>query len=82
MPVREMLSPAPPRSAFDLEKRVETRLRSSSHGPIRRLTCEVRRRALILRGCVPSFYMKQLAQTLVRDLLSDELVVDNQIEVE
>jgi hypothetical protein len=37
---------------------------------------------LIPRGRVPSFYMKQMAQTVVRDLLIDGFVIDNQVEVD
>jgi hypothetical protein len=49
---------------------------------VRHVLCEVRQRVLILRGCLPSFYMKQIAQTVVRDLLSDGFVMDNQVEVD
>lgn len=57
-------------------------LRSSSYHPVRRVSCEVRDRVLILRGRVPSFYMKQLAQTVVRDLLNAGLLIDNRVEVD
>jgi len=46
------------------------------------VACEVRQRVLVLRGRVPSFYLKQVVQTVVRDLLSDGLVIDNQVEVD
>lgn len=57
-------------------------LRSSLYGAIRCVVCELCQRVLILRGRVPSFYMKQMAQTVVRDLLSEGFVIDNQVEVD
>jgi hypothetical protein len=37
---------------------------------------------LILQGRVPTFYLKQVAQTVVRDLLNDGFVIDNRVEVD
>ncbi|MBW3599857.1 MAG: BON domain-containing protein [Planctomycetes bacterium] len=45
--------------------RVQSRLRSSSYYPLRNLECEVRRDVVVLRGRLPSFYLKQVAQELV-----------------
>lgn len=67
---------------FATEERARAMLRSSSYGPVRHVACEVRQRVLVLRGRVPSFYLKQVVQTVVRDLLSDGLVIDNQVEVD
>ena len=44
------------------------------------IACEYRQGTLTLRGRVPSFYLKQVAQTAVRDLSGVEQVV-NGIEV-
>ncbi len=65
-----------------IEDRASAVLRSSCYHPVRHVSCEVRERVLILRGRVPSFYLKQIAQTVVRDLLSDGLVIDNRVEVD
>ena len=54
----------------------------SSYHAVRRLSCEVRNCTLTLRGRVPSFYMKQIAQTVVRHLLEGGMVIDNQLEVD
>lgn len=65
-----------------VEDQANAVLRSSSYHPVRRVTCEVRQRVLILRGRVPSFHMKQIAQTVVRNLLHDGLAIDNRVEVD
>ena len=57
-------------------------LQSCSYHAVRHLSCEVREHVVILRGRVPSFYLKQIAQTLMLDLLSDSLVIDNRVEVD
>ncbi len=69
-------------SARAIEDRAIALLRSSSYHPVRHVACEVSERALILRGRVPSFHLKQIAQTIVRGLLSDGLVIDNRLEVD
>ena len=65
-----------------IEDRASAVLRSSSYHPIRHVSCEVSERVLILRGRVPSFYLKQIAQTVVRHLLENGLVIDNRVEVD
>ena len=57
---------------------VETMLRGSPHLQLRNVKCELREEVLILRGVVPSFHLKQLAQTLLKDL---DIEIENQIEV-
>lgn len=65
-----------------IEDKAIALLQSSSYRPVRRVSCEVRRQVLILRGRVPSFYMKQMAQTIVRELLSEGIAINNEVEVE
>jgi osmotically-inducible protein OsmY len=50
------------------------------HLSVQRIWCDFDRGRLILRGQVPSFYFKQLAQEAVADLDGVEQVV-NEIEV-
>ena len=65
-----------------LEAQVSAVLRESSYDAVRRVSCEVRNCVLTLRGRVPSFYMKQITQEVVRQLLDGSLVIDNQLEVD
>jgi osmotically-inducible protein OsmY len=56
------------------------RLRNSPHLSLQRIWCEYDRGELFLRGQVPSFYYKQLAQEAVAGLEGVRQVV-NDIEV-
>lgn len=63
-----------------LLEKVQDALHHSPYLPLRALTCYVHERVVILRGTVPTFYCKQLAQSLVAELPGvDE--VNNQISV-
>ena len=55
------------RSAPPLElsiSRVQTQLRASPYWPVRQLVCEIDRERIVLRGTVPCYYLKQVAQTV------------------
>jgi osmotically-inducible protein OsmY len=56
------------------------RLKSASYAPVRNVSCEYDEGVLFLRGQVPSFFQKQLAQEAVFKLDGVTSVV-NQIEV-
>jgi hypothetical protein len=55
-------------------------LRSSGYRPLARLDCEVRDGRAILSGVVPTFYLKQVAQTLLLRL-GEVQGVKNLVEV-
>jgi hypothetical protein len=59
---------------------VERRLRESPYLCLRAIRCEHQQGVLTLRGMVPSYYHKQLAQTLVAQFVRGGAFV-NQIEV-
>ena len=40
-------------------------LRSSGYAALRKLRCDVREAVVILHGVLPSYYLKQMAQTIV-----------------
>ena len=56
------------------------RILHHSHLSVQRIWCEYNGRRIYLRGQVPSFYLKQLAQTAVSGLDGVSQVV-NEIEV-
>jgi hypothetical protein len=65
-----------------IEAHARSRLRESVYPPIRHVTCEYRDGVLTLRGHVPSFFQKQIAQTLLRGLqhkvhINNRLVVSS-----
>lgn len=55
-------------------------LRQSPYRAVRGVSCEVRQGALVLRGRLPSFYQKQLAQEAVARVPGVSRVL-NEIEV-
>ena len=55
-------------------------IRREPHLSVQRIWCEYSGRRLYLRGQVPTYYLKQLAQTAVADLDGVSQVV-NEIEV-
>ena len=67
-------------SAARIVAEAKHRIRHQPHLSIQRIWCEFKGRHLYLRGQVPSFYHKQLAQTAVSGLDGVSQVV-NEIEV-
>ena len=61
-------------------RRGEAALRSSSHPALRRLSCECYEGVLTIHGRVPTYYLKQVAQSLLGKLEGVE-VINNQVEV-
>jgi len=68
----------------DVSRRISqlarTSLSGSGYAALAEVTCEFENGVLTLRGNVPSFYMKQMAQTLVRGV-SEVQHIDNRVEV-
>lgn len=63
-----------------IRQSAQSRLGSSPYAPLRSVTCDFREGVLTLRGRVSSYYLKQLAQSLVARVAGVEVVVNN-IEV-
>jgi osmotically-inducible protein OsmY len=58
----------------------EIRLRCNSYLALKNVSCEYHEGVLTLRGCLPSYYLKQMAQTAVARLDGVQRIV-NEIEV-
>ena len=69
-----------PRSRERIEELVQSRLRSSPYPSIQRLKSRVRKGRVVLRGRVPTFFEKQIAQESIADLDGIEQV-ENRVEV-
>lgn len=63
-----------------IEAEASARLLRSSYGELRRVTGDFHEGILTLRGRVSSFYLKQIAQSLVQRLEGVERIV-NRVEV-
>jgi osmotically-inducible protein OsmY len=68
-------------SVEEVQSRAQTALASSPFYELRELQVEWRDDALLLSGCVSSFYHKQLAQEVVRSVCRDTDVI-NSVHVE
>lgn len=75
-----------PASSFDhcdevSATRLNAELRSSVYSSLRNVTCEVHEDLVILRGNVPSYYLKQLALAQARRVLGNGQSIENQVAV-
>ena len=67
-------------SGDPIEKAVQSQLRASGYGSLREIDCQVREGVAVLSGVVPSFHMKQMAQTIVMKL-DDVSGIENRLRV-
>ena len=69
------------RRRLAIERAAQAELRRSSHFAVRGIDCEYSDGVLTLRGRLPSFFLKQMAQSVVSCRLDGVAVVDNQLQV-
>ncbi len=82
---KRLLQQAEQKAGLSKERQVvqtqaQSRLRKSGYHELRFVLCEFHEGVLTLRGQVPSFYLKQVAQELIRRLDGAE-EVNNRLEV-
>jgi osmotically-inducible protein OsmY len=63
-----------------VEAGAQSRLRTSGYRQLYLVSCEFHEGVLTLRGHVPTFHLKQIAQTLIRNLDGVE-EINNRLEV-
>jgi hypothetical protein len=71
-------SPDPPASP---QREAERALRGGPYPALKKLSCDYRGGVLVLRGCLPSYYLKQVAQEVVAHQVPGVGRLDNQIQV-
>jgi len=71
-------SPDPPTS---LQAVAEQALRSGPYPALKKLSCDYQGGVLVLRGCLPTYYLKQIAQEVVAQQVRGVGRLDNQIQV-
>jgi hypothetical protein len=69
------------RTEKSIEFQLKAEFEQSSYPSLHCVTCRLNDGVLTLRGRVPSYYEKQLAQVLVHRRLNDTVVVRNHVEV-
>lgn len=67
-------------AAANVTREAERRLGASCYEALRKISCRVRRGALLLTGEVPSYFHKQLAQEALRGL-NPNYPLNNQLAV-
>ena len=67
-------------SSAELLREVQRRLASSPYRCVRNIECECDEGVVLLRGELPSYFFKQMAQELLREMTGCS-AVENQIEV-
>ena len=65
---------------LDPAEMAESHLRSNSYLALKNISCEFREGVLILKGNVPTYYLKQVAQAVVAPTVGVERIL-NEIEV-
>lgn len=63
-----------------VEERATRLLRQAAYAPVTTLHCDFHDGVLTVRGRVPSFHLKQVAQSLLRDV-EGVGVIDNRVDV-
>jgi osmotically-inducible protein OsmY len=80
LPPVEVEVPAPAVRIPDVAERAESELRRNSYVALKNVACEFRDGVLTLNGCLPTYYLKQVAQEAVARL--DGIAkIENRIEV-
>jgi osmotically-inducible protein OsmY len=80
-PLHQSEKAAPLRSLNpQIAEEAEIRLRNNSYLALKNVSCEHREGVLTLRGCLPTYYLKQMAQATVARLAGVQRIV-NEIEV-
>ena len=59
----------------------ERGLRSSRYSALKHVSCDYQGGVLVLRGCLPSYYLKQIAQEVVAHQFDQVERLENRIEV-
>src|SRR5947209_1876441 len=65
-----------PAAARDIAEHAESRLRGNSYLALKNICCKYQDGILTLRGCVSSYYLKQVAQTAVAQIEGVHRVVN------
>jgi osmotically-inducible protein OsmY len=73
-------APASAAAQPPIQELAESKLRGNSYLALKNLSCEYEDGTLVLRGCLPTYYLKQLAQETVAHL-EGVTRVENQIQV-
>ena len=80
-PALALATRSEPISEFALQSQVRAALQTAGYRPLAGLDCRLTNGSIVLTGRVPSYYLKQVAQTVVLRLAT-AWRVDNCVNVE
>lgn len=70
-------------AAAPLKTDLQRQLRTSPYWPIRQLVCEIDRDRIVIRGTVPCYYLKQVAQSVALKAVGpDRLRSDIEVQLQ
>lgn len=75
-------SPFPLKDLLERIEAAQIALRKAPYGGLKAADCHLADGHLVLSGSVPSFFLKQMAQTLMLQVLDSTIQVDNRLEVD
>jgi len=75
-PATSVAKPCLPNQARGVAERAESRLLHNPYLALKTISCEYRDGNLILRGCLPTYYLKQVAQATVASVEGVERIVN------
>ena len=64
-----------------VEEKMRSALHSSPYYALRRIHLEIQGETICLRGQVPSFHLKQMAQEVILESVPASARIDNQLKV-
>ncbi len=64
-----------------IQAAAEQCLRSSPYSALKHVSCDCQGGVLVLRGCLPTYYLKQIAQEVVAHQFHKVERLENRIEV-
>jgi hypothetical protein len=70
-----------PHPQASIQAVAERALRSGPYPALKKLSCDYQGGVLVLRGCLPTYYLKQIAQEVVAQQVKGMGRMDNQIQV-
>lgn len=79
-PLTGVCNSSQPAHGDQIVERAESNLRHNSYLSLKNVRCDYHDGALILRGCLPTYYLKQMAQSVVSRMEGVQRIV-NEIEV-
>jgi hypothetical protein len=81
MPALDPAPAGPANPSLNPQAVAERGLRSSRYSALKHVSCDYQGGVLVLRGCLPTYYLKQIAQEVVAHQFCEGERLENRIQV-